>query len=226
MIKITLDGEPLPCARPRLTTVGGYARAYDKQHAEKEALKWKAKAEWSRNGGNLAFKGAVDLELRFYLSLPTSLSKKTRSAHLWGFSGYEHLTKPDIDNLSKTVLDVLNGIAWYDDRQVVSIKSSKCYDSNPRTEVTIMPMKECDLSPECQEILGIFGPDQVEHLIKCLTSLSCQSVIAESSDDPDLKEEALERISEIISLLADTHSKSLTKVAKSCPGWHIGSRDE
>ena len=35
--------------------------------------------------------------------------------------------KPDADNISKIVLDALNGLAYYDDNQVVTLHIDKCY---------------------------------------------------------------------------------------------------
>jgi Holliday junction resolvase RusA-like endonuclease len=44
----------------------------------------------------------------------------------------------DVDNLSKIVLDALNGIAWDDDSQVKRIEAEKHTDkADPRTEVSI-----------------------------------------------------------------------------------------
>ena len=44
----------------------------------------------------------------------------------------------DIDNLIKTVLDALNGVAYADDRQVVHIVARKAVDaSHPRAEIEI-----------------------------------------------------------------------------------------
>lgn len=37
--------------------------------------------------------------------------------------------KVDLDNLSKGVLDALNGVCWHDDRQVFRLTLSKCYVS-------------------------------------------------------------------------------------------------
>ena len=35
--------------------------------------------------------------------------------------------KPDADNISKIILDALNGLAYYDDNQVVTLRIDKCY---------------------------------------------------------------------------------------------------
>lgn len=50
----------------------------------------------------------------------------------------EHvLTKPDLDNLLKTILDAGTGITWHDDKQIVQIKTAKYYSHSPRTVLTI-----------------------------------------------------------------------------------------
>ena len=37
--------------------------------------------------------------------------------------------KPDVDNVAKSVLDALNGVAWLDDSQVVRLEISKSYSA-------------------------------------------------------------------------------------------------
>ena len=51
--------------------------------------------------------------------------------------------KPDLDNIAKSILDSLNGIAWQDDSQIVNIWISKHYDEEPHTEVTLMEVDVC-----------------------------------------------------------------------------------
>jgi crossover junction endodeoxyribonuclease RusA len=56
--------------------------------------------------------------------------------------GEGKMVKADIDNLSKAVMDALNGIAWVDDEQVVSLSAIKCIPLNgtePRILCRIEP---------------------------------------------------------------------------------------
>ena len=45
--------------------------------------------------------------------------------------------KPDTDNIAKSILDALNGIAYKDDKQVVTLSVKKRYDEVPRVSVWI-----------------------------------------------------------------------------------------
>ena len=51
-------------------------------------------------------------------------------------------SRPDLDNLSKFTLDLLNGVFIEDDAQVVLLNLAKAYYEHPRTEVDIIPMLE------------------------------------------------------------------------------------
>jgi len=45
--------------------------------------------------------------------------------------------KPDTDNIAKSILDSLNGIAYKDDKQVVMLTVEKRYDEIPSVSVWI-----------------------------------------------------------------------------------------
>lgn len=47
------------------------------------------------------------------------------------------LKKPDVDNVAKIILDALNGIAYRDDKQVVTLIVKKSYAGESGVGVTI-----------------------------------------------------------------------------------------
>lgn len=47
---------------------------------------------------------------------------------------YVPQTKPDIDNIAKSVLDALNGVAYIDDKQVYSLTCNKYFDTISDTD--------------------------------------------------------------------------------------------
>lgn len=51
------------------------------------------------------------------------------------------ITKPDIDNVVKSILDGLNGCAWKDDSQVLKLTAEKRYTDD--VSHVIVTIKEC-----------------------------------------------------------------------------------
>jgi Holliday junction resolvase RusA-like endonuclease len=74
----------------------------------------------------------VPLHLKVVVQLlkPPSATKKRRYP----------VTRPDTDNYLKGILDGLNGIAWCDDSQIVSIHVTKIYHDTPGVVVEISEM--------------------------------------------------------------------------------------
>jgi hypothetical protein len=64
----------------------------------------------------------VTLEVEFQIKRPKAMCGESFSQEK-----IPHTKKPDADNLLKAVMDALNKVAWNDDSQVISAKSSKFY---------------------------------------------------------------------------------------------------
>ena len=47
------------------------------------------------------------------------------------------IKKPDCDNIAKIILDALNGIAFHDDSQIVTLEVFKYYSERPKVYVDI-----------------------------------------------------------------------------------------
>ena len=77
----------------------------------------------------------VAVEVRAYYQIPKSVSKKRTKTMLSGET--RPLKRPDTDNVLKSILDAMNGFAFYDDSQVTDISASKYYSDAPRVEVTV-----------------------------------------------------------------------------------------
>ena len=132
-MRIEVEGEPVAKQRPRFTRQGGFVRTY----TPKKTLDYeKAIAEeFLKQEDRSEYEGYVRIKCIFYMPMPKAFSKKKREKALKG--DILPITKKDVDNLVKSVLDGLNGVAYKDDKQVVSLYAHKYYSDRPRTEVVI-----------------------------------------------------------------------------------------
>lgn len=77
------------------------------------------------------------IEIQAYFKKP-KISKKQEALDLIEdkFPG----KKPDSDNIAKSILDSLNGVAYYDDASVVSLSVDKfyCYDNMTEERVNVV----------------------------------------------------------------------------------------
>ena len=118
-----IDITPVAKARPRVTMVGGRARAYTpKKSADYERH---IAREWAHERQS----GPVRLDIVFGMPIPQSWSKKQQDAAASLL--ILPAKKPDIDNLIKAVMDALNGVAYDDDNQVIELSAKKVYAPEP-----------------------------------------------------------------------------------------------
>lgn len=89
-------------------------------------------------GGEYYDKQLMAVDIKAYYPIPKSYSKKKTIACLEG--KIRPTTKPDLDNITKAILDALNGVAWYDDSQVVSLTINKYYAGIGYVDVEIEPL--------------------------------------------------------------------------------------
>lgn len=91
--------------------------------------------------GKDPYLGAVSIQIRSYMSTPKSVNDNRQRANMARIGELRPVKKPDIDNISKTILDAMNKIVYLDDVQVVSLSVEKLYGAEPRTEVTVIPWR-------------------------------------------------------------------------------------
>ena len=127
-VSFEIPGKPYPLKRPRRASFGGMFDPKENVEAKKLV------AQIARLAIRSPIEGPVSLAAVFEFERPKSHYGKALKAS----APVYHTQRPDVDNLIKTVLDGLNGIAWLDDAQVVSVSGEKVWSGNaPMTRVTI-----------------------------------------------------------------------------------------
>lgn len=132
---LSIPGPPVAQPRHRISTRGGYAKAYLPKdhpvHVFKKAIALQA-------AGYIHFAGAVEVSIVAWFPMPSSWSKKKRREH----EGRWHIQKPDGDNIAKAVLDALSE-HWADDCQVAILTVQKRWWSGTGlTQITVREIQE------------------------------------------------------------------------------------
>lgn len=121
-----ISGVPVPKGRPKFVARGKFAtaytpiktRRYEKQVALQSAL----------HAPKKPFSGPISVTLIFRMPRPKSLPKRV----------IEHIRRPDLDNLIKSVLDPLNKIFYKDDSQIVHLDAKKVYTTEEPGVVVVI----------------------------------------------------------------------------------------
>lgn len=146
-VEFTIEGPPVGKARPRVTRTVTYTPAKTARY--EDLVRYTAINSFD---GVFDKNDPIAVTIIAYFEIPKSWSKKRKALCL---SGIELPTKkPDIDNISKIIMDgmnpktkrnkqlhkmveVMRGI-YHDDKQVTTLLVKKRYSERPRVEVKVM----------------------------------------------------------------------------------------
>lgn len=134
ILSFTVPGVPVAKGRPRISTRGGFARAFTpaKTRHYEDLIRCEAAEAM---GERPPLEVAVSLIITAYVAPPKSLSKKRRSDAIEGVT--KPLTRPDLDNYAKAALDGCNAIVFRDDSFVTDLIVRKRFSERPRLTVTV-----------------------------------------------------------------------------------------
>jgi len=129
MISFVVPGDAVPFARAG--SRGKMRFTPPKQRSYEGAIKTFASAAM---GGEPPMKGPIQLMIRAEYLVPKSWSAKKQAAAEW------KLGRPDADNVSKILMDSMNGIVFEDDAQVAHLVVQKKYGIFARVTVSVMEL--------------------------------------------------------------------------------------
>lgn len=128
MITFQVPGKPVAQSRPRFARRGNFVSVYDAAPA-KSYKAWVAKcAEKAMSGMKVVPKHVpLALHVQVFLQRPKRLK----------FNDAAAVSKPDLDNYIKCLMDALTGVVYEADQQIVSIRAEKRYGDDPSVWVNI-----------------------------------------------------------------------------------------
>ena len=129
-VSFTVAGQPVPQPRPRVSTAGGFARAYvpgkHPVHAYREAIAAAARAAGLTTTGEV-----LNVVIDAVFERPKSHMRKAGVK-----PDAPKLPRPDVDNIAKAVLDALQDVMG-DDSLVGRLVVEKSYGQEARTTVRV-----------------------------------------------------------------------------------------
>lgn len=82
---------------------------------------------------------AIILEITLYIERPRShYGTGKNTAKLKDSAPIFVVTRPDIDNYAKFIMDALNGKFWKDDAQIIQLVITKRYSEIPGTQIRVI----------------------------------------------------------------------------------------
>lgn len=136
-IQFTVPAIPIAQPRQRHAMIGGHVRNYTPSKHPVQDFKASVRMAWhyARWDGVWDFSAPVKVEIVAVFPRPKSKTKKRGDN-----PRFEKATKPDWDNVGKSVCDALTGLAWNDDSQIWDARVTKyvaAAEEQPSVTITI-----------------------------------------------------------------------------------------
>ena len=133
-----VPGNPIALKRHRMTKSG---ISYNPSENDKKDFL----AKCIQHKPEMPVKDPIEINLYFYFQRPKKHYRTGKfSDELRSDAPGLHCSNPDIDNLIKFIFDSLQGIFFYDDKQICNINALKCYDEKPRVVITIYSLNKME----------------------------------------------------------------------------------
>lgn len=136
-LEFVIPGEAVAKGRPRFARVHGYVQSYTPKKTKD--YEKKVQIEYNKVAHRKKLSGAIKVEIDVIFEPPKSTNKKIKKEMING--EIHHMKKPDADNICKSILDALNGVAYGDDSSIDDIHITKRYGEKSETRVRLSDNK-------------------------------------------------------------------------------------
>ena len=133
--KFEIIGVPMGKQRPRFSKKGKFVSVVTPDKTVNYET-WALSCYMEEFGHFDKMEGPLDISIRSYYPIPKKYQKPKYMELILAEKLFP-LVKPDVDNVSKIILDALNKYAYDDDKQAIDLHTSKRYGVIPRVVVTI-----------------------------------------------------------------------------------------
>lgn len=123
---LRIPGEPIGKGRPRMAFTG-HVYTPQRTRDKEEEIAFLAKSQ----GCGMAH-GHVKATIDAFFKLPKSMHSKAAQ-----MVGKPCDKRPDADNITKLVLDALNGVCFDDDKQIIDLTTRKFWDYESHVDVVL-----------------------------------------------------------------------------------------
>ena len=132
---LTILGEPKPKQSAKFAKMGKFVKSYQPKKVVQNERNIRTQIISQLPKDFVPFKGALAMTVHYVFPPLKSMSKKVLKQVDEG-TLYK-TTRPDLDNLAKSLLDAMNGVVFIDDAQVVYMSLTKKYGNTPETLIYI-----------------------------------------------------------------------------------------
>lgn len=144
-VDFVVHGQPRPAGSKRAFVNRSTGRAHITDVSGDDGRNWRtdvrseARPHFTVDGHLAPCEGPMIVSMTFYRARPKSHYGSGRNSHLVRASAPAHFaTTPDVDKVTRAMLDALTGLAYHDDRQVVDLHARQRWTTGlSRVEVHI-----------------------------------------------------------------------------------------
>ena len=121
MTNVFIEVRPKPAPRARTVRSKHNGKVHTYNDASYTEYKEVIRLAWKAVNKTKPSSDPIYMKLDFFFKIPKSWNKAKKDSAKW------HISRPDSDNLAKSIKDALNGVAYLDDSQVCFLQVRKQY---------------------------------------------------------------------------------------------------